>query len=238
MQQKLMLLYDEANSIRIEIHPPKSKYMAINSRDHEPFNVHHIAIDHTDEYVYLGTPIIDASLKMQVRAHINLKRSHLIKFSSFLKKNSEAPFSVKELVFKSALSSSVLYGCESWLCNDITPAVSPILSAQKQLLSVRNQTCSDLIPAELGYSETKIMVKEAQMKFIEKLTSRDNYIGSPANFVLNLVTQAGTQAGKYIDNLLQIEPGGLRTSSAEALKSRITESLSSRRKHIVNLIPT
>ena len=135
-----------------------------------------------------------------------------------------------ELVFKSALSSSVLYGCESWLCNDITPAVPPILSAQKQLLSVRNQTCSDLIPAELGYSETKIMVKEAQMKFIEKLTSRDNYIGSPANFVLNLVTQAGTQAGKYIDNLLQFEPGGLRTSSAEALKSRITESLSSRRK--------
>ena len=74
------------------------------------------------------------------------------------------------------------------------------------------------------------MVKEAQMKFIEKLTSRDNFIGSPANFVLNLVTQAGTQAGKYIDNLLQFEPGDLRTSSAEALKSRITESLSSRRK--------
>ena len=87
MQQKLMLLHREAESICMEIHPQKSKYMVINSNDDRSFNLQHITIDRTNEDVYLDTPIINASLAKQVKAHIDFKRSHLIKFSSFLNRN-------------------------------------------------------------------------------------------------------------------------------------------------------
>ena len=229
MQQKLMLLYREAKSISMEVHPHKSKYMVINGKDHRSFELDHITIDHTDEYVYLGTPIINTSLQKQVKAHIEHKHSHLIKFRSFLKKNSEAPFSIKELVFKSALNSAVLYGSESWLCHDIKAAVTPILSAQKQLLAVRNQTCNDLVLIELGYPEVSATVKEAQINLMIKLKARENYLGSPAHFVMNLARQAGTQAAKYIDAIMQRQPGYFRATSLEALRSRISESASSRR---------
>ena len=133
MQEKLTLLYRESEAIGMEIHPQKSKYMVIGSHDRRPFTLHNASIDYTGEYVYLGTPIMNASLRNQVKAHIDLKRSHLVKFYAFLKKNADAPFSVKQLVFESALSSAILYGCESWLCVDLKATVSPIISTQKQL---------------------------------------------------------------------------------------------------------
>ena len=229
MKGKLRLLHREAESIGMEIHPQKSKYMVVNSKENRPFKLHHVSISHTDEYVYLGTPVNSASLREQVKAHIDSKRSHVIKFISFLKKNAEAPFAVKELVFKSALSSAILYGCESWLCSDIKSAISPILTAQKQLLSVRNQTCTDLVQAELAYPDTAAIVKESQRKFIDKLTSREGYVGSPAYLALNLAKQAGTGAGKYIDALMAGEPGSFRAASLDKLRSNIESSASSRR---------
>ena len=229
LEQKLALLHRETKAISMEIHPRKSQYMVINSNDSRAFILNHITIEHTKEYIYLGTPIIAASLQEQVRAHIELKRMHLMKFSSFLKKNADAPFPVKELVFKSAINSAVLYGCESWLCNDLKPAITPILSAQKQLLAVRNQTCGDLVQAELGYPGTVVMVKEAQIKFLQKLTSRDGYAGCPAHFAINLATQVGAKAGKYV-NTLRGASGCFRTADLENLRSKISGSESSRRK--------
>ena len=237
MQEKLTLLCRESEAIGMEIHPKKSKYMVISAQDRRPFMLHNTSIDYTGEYVYLGTPILNAPLRNHVKAHIDLKRGHLMKFYAFLKKNADAPFSVKELVLKSALSSAVLYGCESWLCNDLKPTVSPILTAQKQLLSVRNQTCSDLVRAELGYPETKETIKEAQFKFLKKLTARADYEGSPAHFAVNLARQAETSAGKCINSLLQGTANRFGVVNLEDLKSRITESESTRRKTYYELNP-
>ena len=122
-----------------------------------------------------------------------------------------------------------MYGCESWLCNNIKAAVSPILSALKQLLSVRNQTCNDLVQVELGYPGTNAVVQEIEMKFLVKLISRENFVGSPAHFVIDLARRAGAQAVDYIDALLQCEPGYFRAIGSEYLRSRVLESTSSRR---------
>ena len=230
MEWKLLLLDREATAIKMEIHHTKSQYMVINSKDDEPFILRNIVISHTDKYVYLGTPIINASLKNHVKAHINSKQDHLMKFSASLKKNKDAPFAVKELAFKSALSSAVLYGCESWLCNNHKFAVSAILSAEKQLLAVRNQTCSDLVQVELGYPEIKTMIKENQIKFLEKLFSRADFEESPTQSALQLSLQAGSQAGKYVNSLMQAVPGSFKKDGLKTLRSKITESDSSRRK--------
>ena len=49
IQQKLILLYGEVKSISVEVHPHKSKYMAINGKDHCSIELNYITIDHTDE---------------------------------------------------------------------------------------------------------------------------------------------------------------------------------------------
>ena len=62
MQEKLTLLHRESEAIGMEIHPQKSKYMVIGSQDRRPFTLHDASIDYTGEYVYLGTPIMNASI--------------------------------------------------------------------------------------------------------------------------------------------------------------------------------
>ena len=43
------------------------------------------------------------------------KRKHYFKFVSFLNKNRDCPFFIKKKVLDSALISTILYNCESWI---------------------------------------------------------------------------------------------------------------------------
>ena len=131
-----------------------------------------------------------------------------------------------------------LYGCESWLCNDIKSAISPILSALKQLLSVRNQTCTDLVLAEIEYPDTTAIVKEVQRKFIDKLTSRENFNTSSAFFALNLARQAGAGAGKYIDAVMPYESGSFRAAVYRVFRPEFLDRHLRGEPHTANLIPT
>ena len=235
LNEKLALLIQAAKDIDMEIHPEKSKFMTINSNDKSPFYFDHITIGHVNKYVYLGSEIADASLHDQVKANVDMKRSHLIKFGSFLRKNSEAPFSVKKLVLDSALTSAVLYGCESWLCNNLQAAVSPILSAQKQLLAVRSQTCNDLVQIELAQPDGKTVIQETQLSFLRKLTNRSDFVGSPAHLALRLSRRASTAASSYVDKLLKETPGSLRDQNLRIVQEKISESQSSRRRAYADL---
>ena len=234
LNKKLSLLIQETINIDMEIHPEKSKFMTVNSNDKEPFYFENIVIGHVERYIYLGSQVMNASLPEQVKANVDLKRHHLIKFGAFLKKNSEAPFSVKKLVFDSALKSAILYGCESWLCNNLKAVVSPIFSAQKQLLSVRGQTCNDLVQAELAYPDGKAFVQEIQISFLRKLMARPDFVGSPAHFALQLCRRAKTAASSYIDKLMKEKPGSFREQNLRSIRTKIAETESSRRQTYID----
>ena len=236
MQDKLNLLNESVRAIHMVIHPSKSQYMAINTKDRAPFVLDVVKIAATDRYVYLGSPITKGPLKDEVKSHVEFKKGHIRKFSSFLKKNSEAPFSVKKLVWESAMNSAILYGCESWLCNNIKAVEQPFALSQKQLLSVRTQTCHDLVQLELACPGVKARIKEAQITFFQKLMSRSDYQGSPAQFVINLVRRKGCESGLYIDTLLNIRAGTEKKRSLELLRNKVAHSDSSRRQtyHMFN----
>jgi hypothetical protein len=57
-------------------------------------------IAYTDEYVYLGSPISNAPVPKQVASHIEKKQSHVRKFSAFVSKNEDAPYTIKKTVWK------------------------------------------------------------------------------------------------------------------------------------------
>ena len=59
MMSKLTLLNAAAGDIIIMcMHPSKSRFIAVNCVDIQPFNMGDITIEPTSEYVYLGTPIL------------------------------------------------------------------------------------------------------------------------------------------------------------------------------------
>ena len=91
-------------------------------------------------------------------------------------------FLVKKLVFDSALKIAVLHGCESWACNNLKAVIYPIFSAQKHSLSVRGQTCNDLVQAELAYPDGKAFVQEIQISFLRKLMARHEFRREPSSF--------------------------------------------------------
>ena len=99
MARKLEILARSAQSIGMEIHPSKSKFMVCGKTDVEPFVLGNVTVAHTDSYIYLGTPITVGSVSSQIALHVENKEPHLRKFTSFLIKNHDAPFKVKKTSF-------------------------------------------------------------------------------------------------------------------------------------------
>ena len=79
-----------------------------------------------------------------------------MKFTSFVMKNCDFPFWVKQVVCEAALFSSVLYGCESWLCNGAKVIEPAYRSLIKVLLGVRSNTANDLCLIELAGVKTEM----------------------------------------------------------------------------------
>ena len=136
LRRKLETLIETCNGLNMQIHPGKSKFFSVNTKDTEPFILQNITIKHTDSYVYLGSPISNAPIQTQIGKQIASKQCHARKFRSFLRKNSEAPFAVKKAVWKSALISSILYSCETWLTDSLKPAEQVYQRTLKDLVGV------------------------------------------------------------------------------------------------------
>ncbi len=127
------------------LYPNQSLYTTINVNDHEPFIVGDSIISYTFEYIYVGSPISNATIAHQVKSHIKLKQSHVRIFTSFVSKDVDAPYKVKKVVWESALKGSIFYSCESWMYENLKSASQPYLTTQTLLLGVHSQTCTDLV---------------------------------------------------------------------------------------------
>lgn len=95
---KLRSLKQSSDLLDMALHPTKSKFLLINDNCTEDIVIDNTTISHTDCYVYLGTPILNATVTRQVQEHLQLKSAHMLKFTSFLVKNNDAPFRIKETV--------------------------------------------------------------------------------------------------------------------------------------------
>ena len=67
------------------------------------------------------------------------------------------------------MKGALLYGSESWLCDNMHVANGVILNAQKQLLGARAQTCTDLVQLELSSGLAKSLVQKMQINYRHKI---------------------------------------------------------------------
>ena len=167
--KKLGVLTDFCRTSGMVVDMSKTKFMVINGRanDKDPLVTEDLVVDNCDSYTYLGVIFTqDGKSDSTVREHVRNKQCHIIKFLSFLSKNPDAPFSVRKTVFEAAISSTLLYGCDSWLGSSPRYANHPCMTALKALLGVRATTTYSICLLKLGLPSSEARVKAAQNKIL------------------------------------------------------------------------
>ena len=97
MEKKLHRLKNYIDKLGMIMNPSNTMFMCASNMDTSLFTIQGVTNHHTKSYTYLGTPILCTSIADQVQAHISAKGKHVIKFQSFPRRNSDAPFQIKSL---------------------------------------------------------------------------------------------------------------------------------------------
>ena len=230
--EKLRIVKHTSDALGQTMHPDKSKFLAINADDISPIVLDEVIIAHTIHYIYLGAKLSNAPIPVQIGDHMLEKHRHLLKFTSFLRKNSDAPFIVKEKVWNSSLTPAIMYGCETWLSTDLRKAESPYMSSVKQLLGVRTQTPTNMVLTEINVPSAQAYIVGRQVKYLQKLLSRPNFELSYVGVVIALARQIKCPMGKYINALLG------SAANPRSPQSSVQESSSTRRMAYKALNPS
>ena len=124
---------------------------------------------------YLGSSFTsDRSTTTGIRVHGSNNMCHTLKFISCVNKNNDIPFVIKRRVFEAVLTSTLLYGCESWLTGAIRPVTKQYMWWIKQMLGVRKTTTpNDLCLIELGCPPLQALVNQKQRKFFSSISSNN-----------------------------------------------------------------
>ena len=225
--QKIRVLCEFCGNTGMIINNSKTKFMVINGNHDDllPLEVDTTAIANCDTYTYLGSVFTqDASIPSAVKKHCKAKMSHILKFEAFVRKNSEVPFSVKKTVFCAAVTSAILYGCESWLSASAVKIISPLYtSGVRNLLGVRKTTATDLCLIESGLPSALEHIQIAQRRYfikIQNMTPEE----SPAAHAWHIARNANTPASRYISSIISSPPtdyqGNLRAAVRRSSRSK------------------
>ena len=174
---KLSTLHAFCSEYGMRMNMKKTKLMVINGDnvDREPLRSADTdeAIMYTKHYVYLGAHFLDdgkmgSVMKKQAESCIK----HVNKFSSFVQKNANMPFSLKKMVLRAALFSAILYSCETWLYENISSVNKHYMAAVKLLLGVRTTTPHILCLIEAGLPELQSTIQKRQGNFFRSFTQK------------------------------------------------------------------
>ena len=155
----------------------------------------------------------DGRASNAVAADASARTCQAIKFISFVEKNNDAPFIVKRKIFMACVTSSLLYGCETWLNADIRPIKRLYNMCLKALLGVRRSTSNELCMAELGLPQLEAMVQDRQRSFFQGVSaSREQMVDDPLGFTLRTALNHNTPTSRYIRALIA-NPGNEKDNS-------------------------
>ena len=123
-----------------------------------PFHIGNVIISYTESYCYLALFISNNTVSNQIRDLVKSKQNHIYTYSSFIHENSQAPYEVKFKVLQAAVSSALLYGCESWFTDDMRCIDRAFIGCIKSLLGIRAETPLDLVFIETGTNPVHSLV--------------------------------------------------------------------------------
>lgn len=174
---KLKTLENFCNEYGMVLNSRKTKLMVINgdADDRAPLQIDTGDIGYTNHYVYLGAHFLDDGLMQSVmKCQADACIKHVNKFASFIHKNANMPFTFKLRVLKAALLSSILYGCESWLTDNIGAVNKHYMAIVKLLLGVRVSIPHMICLIELGLPELSSIILKRQGNFMRSYMERSS----------------------------------------------------------------
>ena len=175
--RKLNAVLDYCENYGMVINVKKTKFMVINNKDVDkvPLETQGRKIDYCSKYMYLGSWFTDdGDQKSILKLHEPAQTNALNKFMMFCHVNTEMPYFYKSLVMDAAVTSSIFYGCEAWLCNALDFPVNTYNKLLRILLGVRENTSVNMCLIESGKDPAKCLIKKRQKLFlIKKMKNRD-----------------------------------------------------------------
>ena len=221
---KMQILECYCSEYGMVINEGKTQFLTVNCEVEAPIQLGSLTITPTKSYTYLGSPVMDCSIHLQVKEHMARKQTHCRKFVSFLARNYDAPFYVKRNVWQAALNSALLYSCESWFCHNIKSVEVAYMQTIKDLLGVRIQTPNDLCLVELGVPPVKATIVSRQLKMLQRIRSLPHFEGSPAHHMLQISVAGRTSMGKYLVWLDNLQHPNYVAHSFRSVCERVMES--------------
>ena len=110
---------------------------------------------------------------------------------------------LKKRVLDAALLSSLLYGCQSWVCGEVKPVTKQFTWALKQLLGVRKSCANDVCLAEAGYPSLPDLIRYKQHKYFHNIwEERRDMDDDPLLFVIDMVKGSNTIVGRLINSYI------------------------------------
>ena len=164
-------LVDFCEKYDMTINWEKTKFMVINGtkQDKLSFEKGGLTIQHTDSYVYLGSPVsVTGNVSVDIKEHASMQSKHINKYRIYCQKNQSMPYSFKKKVFDAMLTSKLVYGSEAWLIENLKPIETLYIDGAKALLGVRKTTPNEIVLAECGLPDIMDITDKRLRKFIGK----------------------------------------------------------------------
>ena len=203
--EKFTILMDFCVKYGMVVNEIKTQMMVVNgtSVDRLDFIVGNVIVKNTKSYVYLGSPFTEnGKLNDVIKMHAKSRLKDLNKFKIFCQKNETMPYQFKKKVLEAAITSSLLYGCESWLSANLKEVEKLYIGAIKAILGVRETTRTDTTLIEAGMPTLKQLVSKRTSSFLRKELGADRTVDTPLIKIFKLCQNKQTGGFIHLNRIL------------------------------------
>lgn len=206
-EAKLKVVIQYCKEFGMIINAKKTKYFIVNGSDKDKSNleVEGISVGYSPQYLYLGAWFTESgNMSDVITLHVKANQATINKFSIFCAANTQMPFKYKRLVFDAAVTSSLLYGCESWLTESVRSISTQYNQLVRCLLGVRKNTCIDLCLIEAGIPPLQHVILKRRCKYL-KYKIEVNDLEQPFTYVYRLCSDNNTPAFQCLSKCLSYD---------------------------------
>jgi hypothetical protein len=187
----------------------KTNIMVINGtkKDRESFVVQNVVVKHTTSYIYLGSPFTEnGNIRTVIKLHVKTRSKDLNKFRIFCRQNETMPYIFKKMVLDAVITTSLLYGCETWLVDNAKDVEKLYIGAVKAVLGVRETTRNDTVLIEAGMPSTTELIRKRATKFAKNELIDFDRNETPLRRIFKICELKQTNGYRFIKDL--ITPNG------------------------------
>ena len=132
------------------------------------------------------------------------------------------PYLYKKKVLEAAITSSLLYGCESWLSGNIKEIDRLYIGAVKAMLGVRETTRSDTALIEAGMPSLKELIDKRTVTFLRKELSAERTLDTPLIKIYKICESKRTGGFRTLENILNSVARNQQSSLKENFSNATT----------------